>query len=52
MNQIFISFFEYVQWTRRNAFAIFRENKKKFKNYDRKKCDFDWFKNIRQIHNY
>ena len=52
MNQIFTSFFEYVQWTRRNASAIFRENKKKIQKLRQKKCDFDWFKNIRQIHDH
>ena len=36
MNRIFTSFSEYVQWIRQNASAIFRENKKKFKNYDKK----------------
>ena len=36
INRIFKSFFKYAQWTRQNASAIFRENKKKFKNYDKK----------------
>ena len=31
INRIFTSFFEYVQWTRQNASAIFRENKKNSK---------------------
>ena len=47
MNQTFTSFFEYVQWKRQNASAILRENKKKIQKLRQKKCDFDWFRNIR-----
>ena len=40
MNQIFTSFFECVQWTRQNASAILRENKKKIQKLRQKKMRF------------
>ena len=40
INRIFTSLFEYVQWTRQNASAIFRENKKKIQKLRQKKMRF------------
>ena len=52
INQSFTPPSKYVQWTRRNASAIFRQNNKKIQILRQKKCDFDEFWNVCQFHNY